>query len=181
MLISTAAIARFFPAKAERDDTMPLLPAISGERRLKFRYPLRLAVRYCIGSGTSLWSDGGRVIQGRVVNMSSGGILVASEPVIAPREIMGARVEMRIEWPCLLDERIPLQLFAVGRVLRAGASDFAAAFVSYQFRTMPTPGKRAISNVMAWPCDAVSAPGSRKPAWPGKPGVARQRPTERRP
>jgi hypothetical protein len=160
---------------------MLLLPAISGERRLKFRYPLPLAVRYCIGSGTSLWSDGGRVIQGRVVNMSSGGILVASEHVIAPREIMGARVEMRIEWPCLLDERIPLQLFAVGRVLRGGASDFAAAFESYQFRTVRTSAKSASSNVMAWPCDAVSEPWPGKASPPGRPARPGGLPTEPQP
>ena len=71
-----------------------------------------------------------------VVNLSSRGILVASE-----REVTeGALVEMRIEWPSLLHGRVPLQLVVVGRVLRRDASQFAATFERYQFRTMKSSG-----------------------------------------
>jgi hypothetical protein len=45
-------------------------------------------------------------------------------------------VEMSFEWPALLDGRIPLQLFAVGLVVRRRTSDFAATFERYQFRTL---------------------------------------------
>jgi hypothetical protein len=45
-------------------------------------------------------------------------------------------MEMSMEWPSLLDGRVPLQLFAVGRVLRRGSSYFAAAFERYEFRTV---------------------------------------------
>jgi hypothetical protein len=79
-----------------------------------------------------------------VVNISSGGALVAFR--VSRREIsVGAQVEIRIEWPCLLEGRIPLQLFAVGCVLRRGASDFAVAFEVHQFRI------RTNSNVAEWP------------------------------
>lgn len=103
------------------------LPA---ERRLKFRYPLDLSVRFRPLSGSLLSGAG------RAVNVSSGGVLIVSEQVISQREIgVGARMEMSIEWPSLLDGRIPLQLFAVARVVRYRASNFAAVFERYQFRT----------------------------------------------
>src|SRR6202034_4519468 len=92
---------------------------ITAERRQKFRYPLEFSVRFRLSSVgySSLGS-------GVVVNMSSGGILVASKHQI----IEGALVEMRIEWPCALHGRIPLQLVAIGRVLRGGPAQFAAKF-----------------------------------------------------
>jgi hypothetical protein len=116
-------------------------PALSivwrSERRLRFRYSLDLSVRFRSRPGMSLFSG-----TGRVVNVSSGGALVASELIGSRDEIsMGERVEMSIEWPPLLDGRIPLQLFAVGRVLRRGASDFAVAFERYQFRTRISSGR----------------------------------------
>jgi hypothetical protein len=64
--------------------------------------------------------------------MSSGGILVVSQHAI----VVGELVELRIEWPLLLDGRIPLQLIATGRVLRGGTSHFAAAFERHEFRTL---------------------------------------------
>jgi len=105
---------------------------IRAERRLKSRYPLDLSVRFRLLSGSSLYSGAGRT-----VNVSSGGVLVVTEHVVSQRDIRaGAKVEMSFEWPALLDGRIPLQLFAVGLVVRRRTSDFAAAFERYQFRTV---------------------------------------------
>jgi hypothetical protein len=74
---------------------------------------------------------------GRVVNISSGGILVC-----CPHELRtGDRTELNIEWPTLLDGRVPLRLFAVGRVVRCEASCFAVEFARHEFRTT---GKRVI-------------------------------------
>lgn len=100
---------------------------ILAERRFKFRYPLELGVRFCSSSAGPSFSGAGVV-----VNLSSGGILVASEHEVTE----GALVEMRIEWPSLLNGRVPLQLVAVGRILRRDASQFAATFERHQFRTM---------------------------------------------
>jgi hypothetical protein len=105
------------------------------ERRLKFRYPLDLNVRFRPLSGP-IFSGAGRA-----VNVSSGGVLIVSEPVVSEQVVsphvigVGARVEMSIEWPSLLDGRIPLQLFAVARVVRYRTSNFAAVFEWHQFRT----------------------------------------------
>jgi hypothetical protein len=69
---------------------------------------------------------------GRTVNISSGGLLVEADQ----RTQVGAKVELNIEWPSLLDGSIPLQLVAVGRVVRCLESGFALAFKEYQFRTL---------------------------------------------
>jgi hypothetical protein len=121
MLSSTTSTGRIFSP-------------VPAERRLRFRYPLDLSVRFRSLAGKSPFAGGGRA-----VNVSSGGVLVISQHVVSPHEIgVGTRMEMSIEWPLMLDGRIPLQLFAVGRVLRRGASHFAATFVRYEFRTMST-------------------------------------------
>jgi len=130
-------------------------PPIPEERRLRFRYPLNLSVRFRFLSGTSRLSGAGRT-----VNVSSRGVLVASQHLISQQEIsVPARVEMRIEWPSLLDGRTPLQLFPVGIVLRRGASDFAATFERYQFRTMRSSSQRPArlgGDVVEWPPSKVA-------------------------
>ena len=129
---------------------------IPAERRLRFRYPLNLSVRFRFLSGPSKLSGAGRT-----VNVSSRGVLVVSEQLISqPKIDVRARVEMSIEWPSLLDGRIPLQLFAVGLVLRRGASDFAATFERYQFRTMRSskqPPARVGGDVIEWPPSKVKS------------------------
>ncbi len=100
------------------------------ERRFKSRYPLDLTVRFRPVSG-SLFQGAGQT-----VNLSSGGVLVVSQYAVSQDELsVGALVEMRIEWPSLLDGRVPLQLIAVGRVVRRRAAGFAATFEQYKFRT----------------------------------------------
>jgi hypothetical protein len=74
---------------------------------------------------------------GLVVNISSGGILVSCTQALR----VGDRMELNIEWPTLLDGRVPLRLFAVGRVVRCEASRFAVIFARHEFRTT---GKRVI-------------------------------------
>jgi hypothetical protein len=68
---------------------------------------------------------------GWVVNMSSGGVLVAYHHQIRA----GTRMELNIEWPSLLDGQVPLKLVAIGKVVRCGTSTFAMALGRYQFRT----------------------------------------------
>jgi hypothetical protein len=119
---------------------------IQAERRSKLRYPLDLSVRFRPLSG-SLFSG-----VGRAVNVSSSGILVVSRHIVSRHEIgVGAKLEMSLDWPFLLDGRIPLQFFAVGQVIRRNATEFAATFERYQFRTMKNsseppvpPGEHAV-------------------------------------
>jgi hypothetical protein len=123
--------------------------SIPAERRLKFRFPLDLTVRFRPLSGSLFLGAG------RAANVSSGGVLVVSQQAVSQHEIsLGALLEISIEWPSLLDGKIPLQLFAVGRVVRHRAFDFAAAFEEHQFRTLRSPGltqARFRSDVIQWP------------------------------
>jgi hypothetical protein len=102
---------------------------IETERRSKMRYPLVLKVRF-------------RILRpklhlgvGQAVNLSSGGVLVVSRDELN----VGEELEVRIEWPSLLDGLIPLQLVAVGSVVRCETSSFAVRFRRYQFRTVRSP------------------------------------------
>jgi hypothetical protein len=120
------------------------------DRRSNARYPLDLTVRFrSFAKGSPLFSAG------RAVNMSSGGILVVSPLIVSQHEIReGAHVEMNIEWPSLLDGRIPLQIFAVGWVVRRRPFNFAASFERYQFRTMKSSSQPAVGSagdVIEWP------------------------------
>jgi hypothetical protein len=101
------------------------------ERRSKFRYPLNLTVRFRSVSRSSPRITG----VGRTLNMSSGGVLVFFDHAPLYEVGAGALLEMRIDWPLLLDGRIPLQFLAHGKILRLGVSVFAAKFERYQFRT----------------------------------------------
>jgi len=97
------------------------------ERRTKARYPVKLTVRYrTVGRAQHVTGVG------HTVNMSSGGLLVYAEHEV----IAGARLEVNVEWPLLLDGAVPLQLVAHGKVVRCGGSMFAISFAQYQFRTM---------------------------------------------
>jgi len=97
------------------------------ERRFKARYPLELKVRYHTFGKTSVISG-----EGRTVNLSSSGVLVASSDKVSD----GARLKLTIEWPSLLNGTTPLQLVTFGRVVRSNESGFAVALEHYQFRTM---------------------------------------------
>jgi PilZ domain-containing protein len=133
MSASIHSFARTLPFPGERRASLVAIGHTQAERRLKFRYPLELSVRFrCCSRESRISGDG------LVVNMSSGGVLVHSHHQI----MQGAIVEVSIEWPSLLDGRIPLQLVATGRVLRSGLSHFAASFDKHEFRTLkrlPSP------------------------------------------
>jgi hypothetical protein len=76
---------------------------------------------------------------------------------------VGARVEMSIEWPVLLDGRISLQLFGVGHVLRREAGYFAASFERYEFRTLKRESRLQTRHPAGAPRIGVvqyTAPGS---------------------
>jgi hypothetical protein len=97
------------------------------ERRSKARYPLRLGVRYrTVSSGPAL------VGVGRTVNMSSCGLLIATEQAKFPA---GERLQLTLEWPCLLHGITPLQLVVSCRVTRCDQEEFAVKLDQYLFRT----------------------------------------------
>jgi hypothetical protein len=99
------------------------------ERRLRARYPVRLSARY-----RTLDSKPQLAGIGLTVNMSSSGLLVTCQHHIP----CGARMEVLVDWPSLLESTIPLQLVTSGRVIRSDPSGFVVEFAQYQFRTMRT-------------------------------------------
>ncbi len=126
---------------------------IPDERRSKNRYPLDLSIRFRFLSRSSGFSG-----VGRTINLSSSGVLVFCEHFALHEIGAGANLQMSIEWPFLLDDRIPLQLFAVGQILRRGACDFAARIDRHQFRTMSVPRQPPAhleGNVIEWRPGAV--------------------------
>ena len=121
---------------------------VSVERRSRVRFPFELRVR-CRSVGRGHPFAG----VGWVVNMSSGGVLVAYQHEIS----VGTRMELNIEWPSLLDGRIPLQLIMVGKVVRSETSSFAVALGPYQFRTT----RRAVTPIDASCGDALQQTAKR--------------------
>jgi hypothetical protein len=99
------------------------------ERRLKARYPVRLAARYRTLDQTEELAG-----VGLTVNMSSCSLRVTCQHNIPP----GAHMEVHVDWPSLLESAIPLQLVTTGRVVRSEPSSFVIEFARYQFRTMRT-------------------------------------------
>jgi hypothetical protein len=97
------------------------------ERRSKVRYPITMYLRY-----HSIDRNKTTHGLGRLVNMSTGSILVASERHVP----VGKRLEVNINWPLLLDGVVPLQLVADGKVVRSDESSFALKLTHCEFRTM---------------------------------------------
>jgi len=97
------------------------------DRRSNARYPVELNVRYRI-----LTNGPALVGVGRTLNVSSRGLLIASEQRIV-RD--GSRLRVSVEWPSLLNGKTPLQLIAVCRVIRCLPMAFAVKMERYQFRT----------------------------------------------
>jgi hypothetical protein len=97
------------------------------ERRSKARFPVRLSVRY------RTLSDGPALVGvGRTVNMSSCGLLIASDQT---KIHAGARLQLTVDWPFLLHGTTPLQLIVSCRVTRSRPEEFAVKLEQYQFRT----------------------------------------------
>ena len=132
MLNRTRSSGRIVSIHEDRRGATTSHSPILTERRSNSRYPLDLRVSFRLISRASPLSGAGRT-----VNLSAAGLLVATPGVVSCDEFSaGARLEINIEWPVLLDGRIPLQLFAIGLVVRRGAANFAVTFQHHQFRTM---------------------------------------------
>ena len=112
---------------------------MDNERRVKFRYPLELNVRY-----QTMGTAGPVAGVGQTLNLSSSGMLLACASDITE----GTRLKAYIEWPSLLNGTTPLQLITVGTVVRRTAIGISIVFESYQFRTM---GRARRSNVTQMP------------------------------
>jgi hypothetical protein len=104
------------------------------ERRNKSRYPIAQTVQW----------RGKESFAGVTRDISSGGAFIVS----GTRPTMNQRIELRIEWPALLNGSIPLMLVTWARVERVERNGFAVSFDTVQFRTTKRPVDRAATPVV---------------------------------
>lgn len=102
--------------------------SFSVERRSRARFPLNLGVRY-----RSLTGNPAMVGEGRTLNMSSCGLLIA--PEADAHVLTGARLQLTVDWPLRLHGTTPLQLIVSCRVTRSDPEEFAVKLEQYLFRT----------------------------------------------
>jgi hypothetical protein len=96
------------------------------DRRAHKRYPVSLPVSFK-----------GRVISGSgsSVNLSSKGALILA----FQQPKLGSRLELRMNWPALLNGVVGLQLVAECLVTRITPDGFAVEFSKHQFKTVRRP------------------------------------------
>jgi len=109
------------------------------DRRLGMRFPIEMELKYRVGAKATTWAPG------RTINISSSGMLVRADSVA----VKGSSVDLSLDWPRLLDNRIPLRLMVKGRVVRAGNGEVAVTFQRFEFRTARAPGRAELMDVAA--------------------------------
>jgi len=100
-------------------------------------YPFAADVAYKLVGVGGIFIEG----RGRSVNMSSSGILIATEAALP----LGALIEIEIVWPAKLDDYVCLNLHVRGRTLRSDWNHTTVAITEYEFRTRrqnPRPVQR---------------------------------------
>lgn len=99
-------------------------PKFFGDRRIKFRYPIKVDVQYRIGDAK------GPAGAGRTVNIGSAGMLFTAEHRIA----VGQKLELSLSWPAMLDGVTRLKLVATGIAVRYAGSAVAIRMLKHEFR-----------------------------------------------
>ena len=104
------------------------------ERRRADRYPLEADVVLSIQQR----GQGPLVVRGRSRDMSSRGLLVATDTSIP----CGRQVEAAIAWPAKLDGSRSLKLVIAGRVVREEEGVVAMSIAKTEYRMMGSRGLR---------------------------------------
>jgi hypothetical protein len=94
------------------------------ECRGNARYPLRLKLAFSAVTPPLCSGDG------ETLNISSKGLLFTANESFA----IGLRLQVSLDWPARLDNRISLRLVASGQILRSGDGQAAMKIEKYQFR-----------------------------------------------
>lgn len=97
------------------------------ERRAADRFPIEQELRYKVLNKKFNHESG----TGRTINISSSGILFATDEVLLP----GRKIEVSLNWPAQLNEKCALRLVARGKVVRYEQGMAALAIQQYEFRT----------------------------------------------
>ena len=99
----------------------------TAERRVKTRYNLVLELSYCVLGG----ARSGEAGRSRTVDVSSAALRFTAERPLAN----GLGMEIVIDWPTMLDGRVPLQLIATGIIVRTHGADTVVKIERYLFKT----------------------------------------------
>ena len=98
------------------------------ERRAFQRYRIEHGVHYRV-IGFEISGSG------KTVNMSRGGVLLATDRILPP----GLRVELEVDWPIRLADEDPVKLVIRGKIVRSKKNGVAFAGVTiswYDFHTV---------------------------------------------
>ncbi len=91
--------------------------------RLSRRYPIELELEY------KLLRQGQRFGFGKTLNISSGGVLLQLEHALPDSR----QIEIRVNWPLLLDGVYPLRLVIQGYIVRRDSKVVAVQIKRYEF------------------------------------------------
>ena len=94
------------------------------ERRHHQRFPITAHSQFILAGNKG---------QATTTDISSGGVFLKTETILP----LGKQIQVLIDWPALLDQRCPLRLVIVGRVLRSDAAGAAIGIIRYDFRIRP--------------------------------------------
>ena len=97
------------------------------DRRASIRFPLALELRYTVSRRHAPVATG----VGRLIDLSSSGLRFVGQGPLDP----GEKLDVAINWPVLLDERVQLQLIATGVVAWSSATEVAMQIQRHDFRT----------------------------------------------
>jgi|ERR1017187_2224696 hypothetical protein len=100
---------------------------IGGERRKDRRYHLQLELKWKLIRRRRILDTG----TGRTMDVSSGGICFDAGRSLPE----GLNVELSISWPVLLRNLAPMQLVAIGKIVRCNGRRVAMQTVQHEFRT----------------------------------------------
>ncbi|MFN7994589.1 MAG: PilZ domain-containing protein [Bryobacteraceae bacterium] len=97
------------------------------DRRSRRRFQLEQQVLYTYVAADRQSCKG----DGKTLDISSSGVRFTTGSSLN----IGQNVELRLEWPALLDNRCPIKLVIRGYVVRADASSAVITVRDYEFRT----------------------------------------------
>jgi hypothetical protein len=106
---------------------------IGGDRRRDRRYQLQLELKWKLIRRRRVLDTG----TGQTVDVSSGGILFEAGRHLPE----GLNVELSITWPVLLHNVAPMQLVAMGRIVRGNGCQVAMQTTQHEFRTAGIPAE----------------------------------------
>ena len=130
------------PVNIDRDAACDRLEAtVPLERRTRVRYPVNACICYRgLDRGPCAYQTG------LATNLSSHGILIITDDSHDVQQ--GATLEIKIEWACQLGGTIPLNLVAIGRVVRCEPYRFAAILERHEFRIGGKASQRSMCNAL---------------------------------